>query len=162
VSFVKHLIECNCILPQYKNTTSVEGTPVFHRFVVFSEVEDLYGQFQPSYVSCNHCGVIHRVTEVGSSEILNRESSLSTVTTQDIALELPELLKEILERHGCELYTWQEVLYLWTQKKWGSSVVLTRETQGENLASGKVLYLQGPTEARVVPYEDNHGFVSLV
>ena len=34
--FIKHTIECNCVLPQYKNIVPI----VFHKFIVFSIINE--------------------------------------------------------------------------------------------------------------------------
>ena len=36
VEGVKHLIQCHCVLPQYRNA----NPPMFHKFVTFSVVDD--------------------------------------------------------------------------------------------------------------------------
>ena len=32
---IKHLIQCHCILPQYRNIDD----PIFHKFIVFSKMD---------------------------------------------------------------------------------------------------------------------------
>ncbi len=41
---LKHMVECNCILPQYRNQTPA----VFHQFVVFSII-NRDDELQPDY-----------------------------------------------------------------------------------------------------------------
>ena len=49
----KHLIECHCILPQYRRALNT----VYHKFVVFSEIDDS-DTVVPKFAQCNNCGVI--------------------------------------------------------------------------------------------------------
>ena len=44
---IKHLIECNCVLPQYQNTKK----PIFHKFTVFSIIDE-DNQIQDKNVIC--------------------------------------------------------------------------------------------------------------
>ena len=63
-NYFRHLIECQCILPIYKNKTK----PLYHKFKVFSVIED--DQIEEKYVMCNNCKILHRVTEFNKSEIM--------------------------------------------------------------------------------------------
>jgi len=49
--YIKHLVECKCSLPQFRE----RDIPVPHSFVVFSVVNE-DGSIQPSYAECNNCG----------------------------------------------------------------------------------------------------------
>ena len=60
----KHLVQCHCILPQYRKMKD----PVFHKFVVFSTI-DKKDNVEPKNVQCNNCGVIHKVFDICKSEI---------------------------------------------------------------------------------------------
>ena len=71
---LKHVVECTCILPQYKNQTP----PVFHQFVVFSIINN-QDELQPDYAQCNNCGVIHKVVDACKSEILSGQENLSSI-----------------------------------------------------------------------------------
>ena len=46
--FIKHLVECNCVLPQYKDMDPT----IFHKFIVFSEIKK-DGSVKQSYIKCN-------------------------------------------------------------------------------------------------------------
>ena len=61
---VKHLVQCNCMLPQLKSKS------ILHKFLVFSIVDD-NNKVQVKFAQCNNCNVIHKVTEVCKSTILN-------------------------------------------------------------------------------------------
>jgi hypothetical protein len=135
--YVKHLVECNCILPQFQNY----NPPVFHKFVVFSTFNEL-GEFEPSYAQCPHCLAIHKVTEVFESKILPKESVATLPQKQDIKVSLPKKYVEILESYGSDLPIWQEVGFILENKLWGKSVILSRE-EDDGVVSGKYLLILG-------------------
>ena len=62
---VKHLVQCHCILPQYKNAKD----PVFHKFTVFSVIDDS-DTVVSKYAECNNCGAAHKVYDICKSEIV--------------------------------------------------------------------------------------------
>ena len=76
---IKHLIECQCVLNIFKNKTR----PVFHKFKVFSQIDE-NDSIKEKYVICNNCDIVHRVFEVCKSEIKwGSENLKSLVTTKD-------------------------------------------------------------------------------
>lgn len=132
-SFVKQLIECTCILPQMQNT----NPPVFHKFVVFSEIK-ADGSFKPHYSQCNNCDAIHKVIEVGISKRINKETISGIVTKEDIASSLPEGLKELLKVYKIDLATYQEINFILENKRLPAKVILTKEYE-DGVLSGKML-----------------------
>lgn len=133
--YIKHLIECNCILKQYEEY----NPPIYHKFIVFSVIND-DGSIKPSLVQCNNCGGIHRVTEVNKSEKLKRESSPSIPTIEEIQTCLPEKLVQILAKYNLDLPTWQEIKFIFENEKWDRPVILQKEEEkGERF--GKYLLL---------------------
>ena len=80
---VRHLIECHCILPQFRN----RQTPVYHKFIVFSTVDD--DKVNKKLVQCNNCGILHKVVDLCKSEIAHgMEEGASLRTIEDIRLVL--------------------------------------------------------------------------
>jgi len=73
-SGVKHLVQCRCVLPQYKSAL----TPVYHQFVVFSVIDETDSVIS-KIVQCNNCGILHRIFEVGKSEILSGKEELKSL-----------------------------------------------------------------------------------
>ena len=61
----KHLIQCHCLLPQYRN----KPDPVFHKFPVFSVIDESDTVIL-KYAECNNCGAAHKVYDICKSEIL--------------------------------------------------------------------------------------------
>jgi citrate lyase subunit beta/citryl-CoA lyase len=83
---IKHLIQCHCILPQFRNLKE----PKFHQFSVFSIIDDS-DVIEPKLVACNNCGILHRVVDVCKSEIVtNREDSASSMKREDFNLSLED------------------------------------------------------------------------
>ena len=80
---INHLIECQCILPQYKK----RNNPPFHRFVVFSIVDDSDDVVE-KFSQCNNCGIVHRVYDICKSEIASGHESLNSLPSKDDFLTL--------------------------------------------------------------------------
>ena len=136
---LKHLIQCHCMLPQYRN----RKIPVFHKFVVFSIVDN-EDNVVPKLVDCNNCGAIHKIVELGKSEIaVGREDIKSAMSIEDIEFSLPENVVRILKSYDAFLPTWEETLFAFDNNLWGKDIVLTRE-EISGVTQGKVLRLLGP------------------
>ena len=89
----KHLIQCHCILPQFRRMKD----PIFHKFVVFTVIDD-NDKVLPKIVHCNNCGIVHNVVDICQSEIVTgREMSLSVMTKEDIRACIPENLSKLLD-----------------------------------------------------------------
>lgn len=142
-TYIKHLVECICSLPQFKTSTH----KLFHKFVVFSELDENTG-FIPSVVECNNCGVAHKVTEVGRSTRMLDNIGL-TVTKQDLKVGLPEKLVGVLELYRCELPTWQEARFITDNELWGRGFILTKETTRDGSTVGKTLMMYSPTKLKI-------------
>jgi hypothetical protein len=122
----KHLVSCRCVLPQFKNSTS----PIVHKFVVFSEVKD--GNVVVKFAQCNNCGIIHKIIDICTSEIMpNKEAMSSILSIEDIKPSLNQKLSSILERHNCDLPTWEHAKYIIENKRWGEFIILTSDDDKE-------------------------------
>jgi hypothetical protein len=120
---LKHLINCQCILPQFKNTKN----PPFHRFVVFSVVDN-EDKVEKSYAQCNNCGVVHSVFEIGKSDIIQGRDEINSIPSiEDIRLMIPEGVSNVLTSYKCDLATWQHVQFILDNDLYESHVVLTKE-----------------------------------
>mgnify|MGYP000072445346 CR=1 FL=1 len=132
----KHLIQCHCILPQYRKSV----IPVFHKFVVFSVIDK--DVVVPKYVQCNNCNVVHKIYDICKSEIIPGRDELRTVTTiEEVQLSLPEDLINVLKTYECELPTWEHAKYIFDEDKWGEKIILTRD-KIEDEVQGKLLTIQ--------------------
>ena len=120
---VKHLVQCHCILPQYKNRKD----PVFHKFLVFSIVDD-NDKVLEKVAQCNNCGVLHRVFDLCKSEVIRgKDESASLISINDLKFSLPKDITSVLVSYDCDLPTWENVKFIFDYKLWNSSVVLSKE-----------------------------------
>lgn len=134
----KHLVKCRCVLPQFKSAKD----PIRHQFIVFSLLDD--DVVRQKYVQCNNCGLIHRVTELGRSEIVaGKEHMNSLVTIDDIKVSLPQQLSALLEKSNVDLPTWEQAKYIIDQQRWGDIVLLSVESEGQQ-SQGKYVRIMGP------------------
>lgn len=132
--YQKHLITCRCILPQYKKIGKL------HRFIVFSIIEN--DNVIEKFARCNNCNVVHRVYDICKSEIINTDEFKGIITIDDIKLSLPKNLIEILDKHNCDVATWENTKFIFENKMWGNFVTLTNESSdGYNV--GKYIIILG-------------------
>ena len=82
---VRHLIQCHCILPQYRKSKE----PVFHKFVAFSIIDENEEAMQ-KIVECNNCGVVHRIIDVCRSEIVHKIEDARSIVKIDVNPRLYE------------------------------------------------------------------------
>lgn len=152
--YVKHLLECKCVLPQYKNA----DPPIFHKFLVFSEINTGDGSVVPSYAQCNNCGVIHKITEIGKSTQLRKESMNALLTIDDIKSSLPPRLAAILEQNNCDLPYWQEAQFIIANSLWGRGFNLFQEREGTTII-GKYIVILGENLYDIKPFERDEGLI---
>lgn len=144
---LKHLIECHCVLPQYRR----QPNPPYHSFVVFSMIDDSETVI-PKHASCNNCGVIHNVIDICKSEIQGGQEVGAVMTKQDCGLMLPSGVKQVLETYGCEVPDWEHALFILQNEKWDDFIIVHREeTEGGDL-TGKILKFIGPGNYRLEPF----------
>ena len=145
----KHLVECHCVLPQYRKMEN----PIFHKFVVFS-VLDEEGNVIPKMSQCNNCGAVHKVVDICKSEIApGKDETKSVLTKNDIARSLPQQISEMFEEYQLGVADYEFAKFIIENEKWGSLIVLSREAEGDGYA-GKSLNFVGPNKYRVDPYFD--------
>ena len=143
----QHLIQCHCMLPQYRGRKD----PVFHKFVVFSVIDES-DTVIPKYCQCNNCGAVHKVYDICKSEMITGKDELNTVTTiSEIRRGLPTDIREILDTYNCDLPIWENVLFIYLNKNWGQTVVMTRDTIN-NEVQGKILRLNGEDSIMIENY----------
>ena len=141
-SYIKHLIECQCMLNIFKNKTK----PVYHKFKVFSEIDD-NDEVKEKYVICNNCDIVHRITEVCKSEIKwGSENLKSMVTTkEDIKFNLESknfqnIVLE-LEKNDVDLCEWEYIEHLIENNKEGQ-IILNKNEIDNNIVYN-ILYIKG-------------------
>jgi hypothetical protein len=150
----KHLITCRCVLQQYKSLKD----PPAHKFIVFSTIND-NDDVVVKYAQCNNCGIVHRVTNICSSEIVSGKDSMnSLITIEDIKASIPQNFSNILEANSADLPTWEAVQFVIENKKWGEFIVLTSELEGGEIA-GKYIRIIGETLCKIESFTRSSGVV---
>ena len=131
---VKHLIQCHCILPQFKNSAN----PTFHKFVVFSVIDDS-DTVQPKFAQCNNCGIVHKVTDIFRSELTSKEDAKSIPSIEDIKFSLTPDLVRVLESYQCDIATWEHAEWIYLTKSWDQWITLAKDEDDNNEIHGKRL-----------------------
>ena len=126
---IKHLVQCHCTLPQFRNRSE----PLFHKFTVFSKIDD-NGEILTKFSVCENCGVVHKVYDLCKSELLmGVEDNGSVVSIRDIKPSLPKNIVEILESYNCDLATWENVKFIFEEKRWGDIIILKKDKLGDSV-----------------------------
>lgn len=138
---IRHLVQCRCILPHLRD----KKPAIFHQFVVFSLIDD-DDKVVPKQVECNNCGIVHLVTEIGKSKILNSELISSQISIEDIEVSIPQNIATILKSYNADIPTWEEVQYLLENSKSGY-VVLKKATLKiddieDSVHTGKIMRIE--------------------
>ena len=141
---IKHLIQCHCILPQYRKMND----PLFHKFVVYSKYDD-YGSIEPKIAKCNNCDVYHNVVEICKSEFLeDYDDTGFIIGIDDIEEQLPEKLCRILRKNNCDLSTWENILDMYESSVFDVPVVIARKTL-KDITHIKSLKLTGKDSIKI-------------
>lgn len=117
--------------------------PPFHKFIVFSEL-DANALVVPALVQCPNCGAVHKVREVGVSDILRKEDAPTILTVDEIKGGLSEKIISGLAGYDLELHQWMEVRWILDNEAWGRTVILSKDT-ADGLVSGKFIQILSPT-----------------
>jgi len=134
-SGVKHLIQCHCILPQYRNSKN----PVFHKFVVFSIIDNETDLVLPKFAECNNCGTAHKIVDMCTSEILVGKDEVRTqLTISDLQHSLPTSLFELLVSYNKDLPDFEYAQFIIENERWNKHIILTRE-ELEDYTQGKLV-----------------------
>jgi len=122
---IRHLIECHCVLPQYRNS----NPPVFHKFIVFSAIND--DQVQKKLAQCNNCGILHRIVDICKSEIVHGlEEGSSLRSIEDLKVSFPQRLSDFLVTQKLDISTWEFIEFL-IDNKLEKDVVINKTEAGD-------------------------------
>ncbi len=147
----KHLIQCHCILPQFRNKKEA----VFHKFVVFSAIDKESDSVLVHYANCNNCGVTHKIYDICKSELVHGSEDISSVPTiNDYSLSLPKQLFETLSHYNCDIADYQHAQHIVDNKEWGKHIVLKRE-EVQDSTQGKMLVFVDEDKYRIESYLHN-------
>ena len=143
----KHLIQCHCILPQYKNMSN----PVFHKFSVFSIIDDS-DTVITKYSDCNNCGAVHKVYDICKSTfVIGREDIRSKMSKSDFKFSLSSDLFEVLEQYNRDLPDYEYAQFIIDNEKWNTTIVLSRE-ELDGTTQGKILRFIEKNKLRIESY----------
>ncbi len=145
---IKHLLQCHCILPQYKNSKS----PVFHQFVVFSVLDKDSDTVQLKYAECNNCSAVHKVVDICKSEIvIGKDEVISQLSISDLKYALPSSLFELLQTYDREISDFEYAQFILENEVWDKYIILTRE-EINNETQGKLVRFILSDKFRVESY----------
>ena len=148
-SGIKHLVQCHCILPQYKHVDE----PTFHQFVVFSIIDEESDTVTPKFASCNNCGAVHKVIDICKSELVTgRDEVVTQMVIEDFRMSLPGDLFELLLAYQKEVAAQLAPAPFWIEHDTRQDPIgLTRE-EIEDRVQGKLVKFLGPERFRVESY----------
>jgi hypothetical protein len=146
----KHLIECRCVLPQFKNRKD----PPKHKFVVFSVIDE-NDNVEHKYAQCNNCALVHNVIDICTSDIQHsKESSSFILSIDDIKISLNKDLSIILEKYKVDLASWEQAAFILENKEWGNFIMLEQEDEGESKL-GKYVRVLGENFFKIENFSRN-------
>ena len=141
---VKQLIQCHCMLPQFRHMKN----PVFHKFTVFSVIDDSDTVVE-KFSICNNCAALHSVVGICKSEIVvGADDRNITRTIEDVRLGISENLSSVLETYNCDISTWENVEFIIDNELWGEDVVISRESI-DDITHVKILNILSETRLKV-------------
>ncbi len=147
-SGIKHLVQCHCMLPQYRNS----DVPVFHQFVVFSIIDGKSDTVVPKFASCNNCGAVHKVVDICKTEMLTGRNEVpSQLKIEDFRLSLPTDLYELLVSYGKEIADFEHAQFILESEDWDKFIILTRE-EIDDMIQGKLVKFLASDRFRVESY----------
>ncbi len=149
---IRHLIECHCVLPQFRNRTPA----LYHKFIVFSLVDD--DKVQQKLSQCNNCGIIHKIVDLCKSEIVHGlEEGRSLRTIEDIKMSLPARLVEFLTQQNVDISTWEYVEFI-LDNKFEKEVIISKDDKAD-IIQLKILHIKedGTFKVRTETRQDDIG-----
>jgi hypothetical protein len=149
----QHLIQCHCVLPQFRGRKD----PVYHKFVVFTVIDDS-DTVVPKYVQCNNCATVHKVYDICKSEIIAGKDEMRNISRiEDFKFRLTNDLINLLTTYNCEVYIWEHVYFAISNSLWGTNIILTRETINDE-TFGKILTIKSANQFLVEDFIINESF----
>lgn len=128
-NYIRHLVECQCILPIFKKNTKT----IYHKFPVFSLIDEEKNTIKQKYVACNNCDIIHKVNDVNKSSIMwGKEGYKTYVTTKDdirISLEQEGLTEivNLLYTADADISIWEFVNYVFENNIEQEKIIIERQ-----------------------------------
>ncbi len=94
----------------------------------------------PSLAQCPNCGVVHKVREVGVSDVLRKEDLGSVLSVEELKGNLPEKMQAALTGYDLEYHQLREIQWILENQAWGRSVVLVKD-MSEQIVTGKYIQI---------------------
>jgi hypothetical protein len=150
---IKHLIECHCVLAIYRNSEKI----INHKFPVYSKIDEK-GNIIKKLVKCNNCEAVHLINEFCRSEIKpGKDQTQITINKDDLKYMLPEKIGNFLEKVDADIATYEQVIDIIDEERWGESVIIKRDVVGEDqhvkflkLKSSTVFKIESSTISDIV------------
>lgn len=112
----------------------------------------------PKKASCNNCGIMHEVIEACTSKIItSAEGSASEMSLEDVAVFLPESVRNVLSSYNLELPDYEYVRFMIEENKVGEWLILGSELN-DTRRSGKILKYKGDNRFEVEPFSREEFF----
>jgi hypothetical protein len=142
---IKHLIECHCTLKLYEG----KEDHVYHKFPVYSKFDNK-GRVIEKIAQCNNCKTLHKVYDICKSDIIRsgKDSNNSSLSIDDLALQLPDKIVNVLKNYQCDISTWEHVFDIIESEAWDQKVVLAREII-EGTYHTKVMIIQNESKIKI-------------
>ena len=120
----RHLIDCHYILHIYKNVSPV----VYHKFAVYSKLDEKTGKVVPKYVNCNNCGITHFVDEFCKSKIQKGKEDMASIRNiSEIEIGLPDKLTNFLRQYHPTIDILEEIEDVFNNNTFPKNIVIKRE-----------------------------------
>ena len=124
---IKHLIECHCVLAIYKSNQKILN----HKFPVYSKIDE-NGKVIEKIVKCNNCDTLHVVKDICRSEIRGgKDQTEVLISKEEIGFMLSDKINRLLSKVDADISTWEHVLDIVEESRWGETVVIKRDIIGE-------------------------------
>lgn len=120
---IKHLIECHCKLAIYKKSNK----EIYHKFPVYSKINE-YGKIVEKFRKCNNCDALHKIYDIGKSEIFPGKDQTETIMRiEDFKYSLPENIYSFLQDSNSDISNYFHIKDIIDEKRWGENVVIKRD-----------------------------------
>jgi len=121
---IKHLIECHCELPLFKDREEI----IYHKILVYSKFDES-GKVLEKLITCENCSTIHKVYDICKSDIVKggKDDNKSEISIEELELQIPDKLIKILRKNNCIIPIYEEVIDLIENNVKDYNVVINRE-----------------------------------
>ena len=142
----RHLIECHCVLPLYKDRRPI----VYHKFPVYSKFNTKTSKVIPKYANCNNCGITHLIDELCKSQIkIGKEDIKSARSISEVTLSLPIKIVDFLKDYNSSISLYEEIEDIFDNLTFPKDLIIKREIIDEQYHV-KVLKLISQEKYKIV------------